>query len=95
MYVNIKEGDMGRGNGLGKSDRIATIEALKKKETGIMNMGSQQHIFWIQEVLLQGSHEDISIRGGHLGPQDYTLNLKIMEQVKGEVLMSEDEVEKG
>ena len=31
-YVNIKGGDMGRGDGTGKSDRVATIEALKEKE---------------------------------------------------------------
>ena len=30
--VNIQEGDMGRGDGPGKSDRIATIEALKEED---------------------------------------------------------------
>ena len=30
--VNIQEGDMGRGDGPGKSGRIATIEALKEEE---------------------------------------------------------------
>ena len=36
--VNIKEGDMERGDGPGKSDRVTTIEALKEKEKGIMTM---------------------------------------------------------
>ena len=40
--VNIQECDMGRGDGLGKSDRIATIEALKEEEKGIMTMSPQQ-----------------------------------------------------
>ena len=40
--VNIQEGDMGRGDGPGKSDRIATIEVLKEEEKGIMTMSSQQ-----------------------------------------------------
>ena len=39
--VNIQEGDMGRGDGPSKSDRLATIEALKEKK-GIMTMSSQQ-----------------------------------------------------
>ena len=42
MYVNIKEGDIGGEDGLGKSDRIATIEMLKKKEKGIMSESLQQ-----------------------------------------------------
>ena len=33
---------MGRGDGPGKSDRAATIEALKEKEKGIMTMSPQQ-----------------------------------------------------
>ena len=36
MYVNIKEGDMGGGDGPGKPDRIAIIQALNEKEKGIM-----------------------------------------------------------
>ena len=40
--VNIQEGDMGRGDGPGKSDRMATIEALKEEEKGIMTMSPQQ-----------------------------------------------------
>ena len=39
--VNIQEGDMGRGDGPGKSDRVATIEALKEEEKGIMTMTSK------------------------------------------------------
>ena len=39
--VKIK-GDMGRGDGPGKSDRVTTIEALKEKEKGIMTMSPQQ-----------------------------------------------------
>jgi hypothetical protein len=35
---------MGEGNGPGKSDRIATIEALKEKK-GIMTMSLQQEVF--------------------------------------------------
>ena len=30
--VNIKKGDMGEGDGPGKSDRIETVEALEEKE---------------------------------------------------------------
>ena len=37
-YVNIKEGNMGGEDGLGKLDRVATIESLKEKEKGIMTM---------------------------------------------------------
>ena len=33
---------MGRGDGPSKSDRVATIEALKEKEKGIMTMSPQQ-----------------------------------------------------
>ena len=33
---------MGRGNGPGISERIATIEALKEEEKGIMTMSPQQ-----------------------------------------------------
>ena len=40
--VNIQEGDMGRGDGPSKSDRIASIEALKEKEKEIMTMSPQQ-----------------------------------------------------
>ena len=40
--VNIKEGDIGRGDGPGKSDRVMTIEALKEMEKGIMTMSPQQ-----------------------------------------------------
>ena len=39
--VNIQEGDMGRGDGPRKSDRVASIE-LKEKEKGIMTMSPQQ-----------------------------------------------------
>ena len=34
--VNIQEGDMGRGDGPGKSDRVATIEALKEELCSIV-----------------------------------------------------------
>ena len=40
--VNIQEGDMERGDGPSKSDRVASIEALKEKEKGIMTMSPQQ-----------------------------------------------------
>ena len=33
---------MGRGNGLSKSDRVASIEELKEKEKGIITMTPQQ-----------------------------------------------------
>ena len=42
MYVNIKEGDMGEGNGPGKSGKIVTVEVLKEQEKGIMTMSPQQ-----------------------------------------------------
>jgi hypothetical protein len=40
--VNINNGDMGGGDGPGTSNRIATVEALKEKEKGIMTMSPQQ-----------------------------------------------------
>ena len=40
MYANIKEGGMGGEDGADKSNRIVTVEVLKKKENG--NMGQQQ-----------------------------------------------------
>ena len=40
--INFHEGDMGRGDGPSKSDRIVSIEALKEKEKGIMTMSPQQ-----------------------------------------------------
>ena len=51
-------------------------------------------VFWIQEVFLQGSHEEISIVGGHPDSHGYALTLKVMEQVKGEVVLGEYEVGK-
>ena len=33
---------MGRGDGPGKSDWVATIEALKEEEKGVMTMSPQQ-----------------------------------------------------
>ena len=40
--VNIQEGDMERGDGPSKSDRAASIEALKENEKGIKIMSPQQ-----------------------------------------------------
>ena len=37
MYVNIKEGNMGEGDDPGKSNRVATVEALKEKEIMAMS----------------------------------------------------------
>ena len=39
--VNIQEGDMGRGDGPRKSDRVATIKPLNEEEKGIMTMSPQ------------------------------------------------------
>ena len=39
--VNIQEGDMGRGDGPGKSDRVMTIESLVEMEKLIMTISSQ------------------------------------------------------
>ena len=36
-----------------------------------------------------------SVGGGHLGTHDYALNLKVMEGVEGEELVSKDEVSEG
>jgi hypothetical protein len=36
MYVIVKEGDMEGGDGPGKSDRVATIETLKEKNSGLL-----------------------------------------------------------
>ena len=49
----------------------------------------------VQEVLLQGSHEEISIGGGHPGTHGCALNLKVMEEVEGEVVVGKDEVSEG
>jgi hypothetical protein len=98
---------MGKGDGPGKLDRIATIEVLKEEEKGIMTMSPQQEdinkpepkvrfrVFWIQEVLLHGSREEISIGGGHPGTHGCSLNLKVMEGVEGEVVVGKDEVDEG
>jgi hypothetical protein len=40
--MSISKSDMGRGNGLSKSDRVASIEELKEKEKGIITMTPQQ-----------------------------------------------------
>ena len=47
--VSIQEGDMGRGDDPGKSDRVATVEALKEEEKGIMTMSPQQEDINIPE----------------------------------------------
>ena len=53
MYVNIKEGDMGRWDGPGKSDRVATIEGLKEEEKGIMSMSPQQvQLTWVSKFMV-------------------------------------------
>ena len=41
--VSIQEGDIGRGDGPGKSDRVATIEVLKEEEKGIMTTARRYH----------------------------------------------------
>ena len=98
---------MGGADGPGKSDRVVTIEALKEKEKGIMTMSPQQkdvntpepkvkfRVFWVQEVLLQKSHEEISIGGGQPSFNGCALNLKVIEGVKGEVVVSKEEVSEG
>ena len=40
--VNIKEDNIGGGDGPVKSDRIVTVEVLKEMEKGIIAMGPQQ-----------------------------------------------------
>ena len=105
MFVDIKESDMEVGDGPGKSDGVVTIEALKEKKKGIMTMSPRQEdiinkpepkvrfrVFWVQEVLLQGYHEEIGIGGGNPG---CALNLKVMEGVEGEVVVGKDEVSEG
>ena len=52
-------------------------------------------VFRVQEVLLPRSQEEISIGGGYPGSHGCALNLKVMEGVKGEVLVSKDEVHEG
>ena len=102
MCINNKEGDPG------KLDRIATLEMLKGKEKGIVVMSPQQEdiinkpepklrfrIFWVQEVLLLGSHEEISVGGGHPGTHGCALNLKAMEGVEEEVVVGKDKVGEG
>ena len=32
-FVNIREGNMGEGDGPGKSDRVATVEVLKERKS--------------------------------------------------------------
>ena len=88
--VNIKEGDMGRRYGPSTLNRVATIEALKEKEKGIMTLSPQQEdvnkpkpkvrlrVFWVQEVLFQRSHEEISIEEGYPGSHSCALNLEVL-----------------
>ena len=38
MYVNMKECDMGRGDGPGKPHRVVTVEVFKEKEKEIIAM---------------------------------------------------------
>ena len=38
MYVSNNKGDMGREDGPGKLDRVATVEVFEEKEKGIMAM---------------------------------------------------------
>ena len=52
-------------------------------------------VFEVQEVLLQRSHEEISIGGSHPGSHDHALNLKILVRVEGEVVVGKDEVSEG
>ena len=104
---NIQEGDMGRGDGPSKSDRVVSTEALKEKEKGMMTMSPQQEVinkcelkvrfrvFCVQKVLLQRSHEEISIGVGHLVSHVCALNMKVMEGVEREVVVSKDEVSEG
>ena len=47
-------------------------------------------VFSVQEVLLQRSHEEISIGRGHRGFYGCALNLKVMEGVEGEVVVSKN-----
>jgi hypothetical protein len=107
MCVNIKEGDIGGGECPDKSDRVATVDALKEQEKWIMAMNPQEKyiinkpepkvrfgVFWVQEILIQRSHEEINIGGSHPGLWGFAHNLKVMGRVKGEVV-GKDEVGKG
>ena len=100
--VNIQEGDMGRGDGPGKSDRVATIEALREEVKGIMTMSPQQEDIINKpepkvrfRVLLQGSYEEISVGWDFVGTHGCALNLKVMEGVEGDVVVGKDEVSEG
>ena len=94
---------MGGGDGPGKMDRVVTIEELKEKEKGIMARSSQQEdvvnkpetkvrfrIFWFMK-----SSSRVPIGGDHPGSHGCPINLKVMEGVKGEILVSKDDVSKG
>ena len=48
--VNIQEDDMGRGDDPGKSDKVATNEALKEEEKRIMTMSDTRKLEAGQEV---------------------------------------------
>ena len=99
---------MGRGDGPGKSNRVTTIKGLKEEEKGIKTMSPQQkdiinkpkpkvryRVSLVQEILLQGSHEKISVGGGHPGTHGRALNLKVMEGVKEEVVVGKDVMSEG
>ena len=40
MYVDIKDGEMGEGDGQCELDRVAAVDMLKEKEKGVMAMGT-------------------------------------------------------
>ena len=85
-----------RGDGPSKPDRIASIEALKEKEKGIMTISPQQEdIINKPEPKVLNSRSpppEISIGAGHPGSHGCALNLKVIEGVEGEVVVGKGEV---
>jgi hypothetical protein len=79
---------LGGGDGPGKSDRVETVVAFKEQEKGIMASPQEDineteskvkfRVSQVQKVLLQESHEEINIGGGHPGSHGYGY-IKIME----------------
>jgi hypothetical protein len=44
-------------------------------------------VFRVQEVLFQRSHEEINIGGCHPGSHGFALNLKVIKEIKEEVVL--------
>ena len=49
----------------------------------------------MKEILFKETHEQVGIGRGHTGTHGCALNLKVMEEVEGEVVVGKDELSEG